>query len=100
MKISFTPQVNDLQLTLSRKSKNILVVNGESYDFKQLPEGGKLPAEAVDNVFFQGDITRVAGELEFVIRLPIGEAASQEECFPTPVIVTVNGVIKLPGGAK
>lgn len=99
MNIFLSPQVSDKKLVVN-KQKDVLTINGESFDFTQFPEGAKLPASAVSSAFLIGEITRDNGHLNLTILLPIAVDAPNEVCFPTPLMNVPNGVVKLPGGAN
>ena len=96
MRIDFSPQVRDDKLFVARVG-DILAINGTAYDFTDLPEGGVLPATAVDCEFVIGDVTRVAGLIHITILLPIPADAPTEACFPQPIINPPDGRIQLPG---
>jgi len=53
MNINLSPQRRDDTLTIT-KNGDVLTINGTDYDFTQLPDGGTLPAEAVDCEFVIG----------------------------------------------
>ena len=95
MKIKLSPQRRDEQLTLE-KAGDTLTINGTAYDFSQLPDGGTLPAEAVDCEFVIGSVDRVNGELELTLLLPHGADASEAARFPQPIIDPADGEVELP----
>ena len=95
MKINLSPQRRDDTLTVI-KSGDTLTINGTAYDFSQLPDGGTLPAEAVDCEFVIGSVDRVNGELELTLLLPHGANASEAARFPQPIINPADGELELP----
>ncbi|MEC6486209.1 hypothetical protein VXS82_22890, partial [Pseudomonas aeruginosa] len=66
MIITLSPYValpgSDEHLMLSRTG-DVLTVNGQSFDFTPLPEGGELPAEAIGSEWFAGPVVRREGRL-------------------------------------
>lgn len=94
MFIKLSPQRRDDTLSVTRTG-DVLNINGINYDFTQLPEGATLPSDAVDCEYIVGDITRINGELELTLLLPIGPNAPKEQAFPEPIIVNGDGVIQL-----
>lgn len=96
MIINLSPQVRAEKLEVL-KSGGKLAINGEEFDFSQLPEGAVLPADAVDCEFIIGDVRRQDGELHLTLLLPISWNASHEACFPEPIVSPEDGPIKLPG---
>ena len=95
MKISFSPIRSDDRLELAREG-DAIIINGESFDFSPIPEGGTLPRSAVDCAFLASDITREAGGLSFSILLPVSADAPEHARFPSSVSVRSDGPIKLP----
>ena len=102
--ITLTPMRRDDALTLQRAG-DVLTINGISYDFGLLPEGGLLPRDAVGCDWLASDVTRIGGALHLTLILPHGpipypappEAAAV--LFPQPIHVTSNGPIVLPSWA-
>jgi len=95
MKINLSPQRRDDQLTLE-KAGDTLTFNGTEYDFSQLPDGGTLPADAVDCEFVIGTVERIDGELELTLLLPHGANASEAARFPQPILDPADGKVELP----
>lgn len=95
MLITLSPVRLDETLTASRDG-DVLTLNGEVFDFTQLPEGGTLPADAIDSDWIIGPVSRTSGELHLTLRLPHGPNPSQAVAFPDPVTVTQDGPIPLP----
>ena len=95
MKINLSPQRRDDQYTLT-KSGDTLTLNGEVFDFSQVAEGDILPREAIDSVYFAGDVTRTAGQLELTLLLPHGYPAPEATRFPQPILNPPDGPITLP----
>lgn len=99
MQITFSPVRSDETLILARRD-DALLINGEVFDFAPLPEGGTLPADAVESAWFVGPVRRVGGGLHLTVMLPHGADAPSEALFPVPVIVEEDGPIPLPGLAQ
>lgn len=95
MHISFSPMRRDDELTVI-KTGDALTINGVTYDFSPLPDGGTLPREAVDCEWLASDVERVNGELVIPILLPHGPNASEAARFPEPLTVTIDGEVVLP----
>ena len=95
MKINFSPQVREDTLAVT-KAGDALTINGVTYDFAQLPENATLPATAVGCEYIVGDVTRVNGDIELTLLLPITPQASEAARFPAPITVTADGPITLP----
>ena len=95
MKITLSPQRRDHTPTVIKQG-DALTINGTEYDFSQLPDGGTLPADAVDCEFVIGSVNRVNGELELTLLLPHGANASESARFPEPIIDPADGELELP----
>ena len=95
MKINLSPQRRDDTLSISRHG-DVLTINGAEYDFTDLPDGGTLPAEAVDSEYIIDSVDRVNGELELTLLLPHGADASEAARFPEPIIDPADGEVELP----
>ena len=77
-------------------SGDVLIINGESFDFSDLSEGGKLPLESMDSDRFAGPAARIDGVLHINLILPHGAKAPPETSFPAVVTVSKDGPIDLP----
>ena len=95
MKINLSPQRRDDTLTVIKQG-DVLTINGTEYDFTDLPNGGTLPADAVDCEYVFGSVDRVNGELELTLLLPHGANASEAARFPQPIINPADGEVELP----
>jgi len=82
-------------LTLTR-AQDALIVNGLRFDFADLPEGGELPADAIDAPYISGTVKRTDGQITLTIRLPFGANAPRETKFPEPITADLDGPIALP----
>ena len=78
------------------KSGDVLTLNGQPFDFGQLPEGATLPAEAINSEWIAGPVSRIDGELHLTLRLPCSPNPSQAVAFPEPIHVATDGPIPLP----
>ena len=95
MIIQLSPQRRDDTLAVTKQG-DVLTINGTAYDFSQLPDGGTLPADAVDSEYVIGSVNRVKGELELTLLLPHGADASEAARFPQPIIDPADGKVELP----
>lgn len=95
MQIKLSPQRSDIRLTLEKQNQT-LIINGERFDFKELPDGATLPNDAIQSDFIISDVERIDGVLHLAILLPHGANAPHETRFPEPIEVTEDGVITLP----
>lgn len=95
MKINLSPQVRPDALEVL-KAGDKLTINGELFDFTQLPEGGVLPAAAVDCQFIIGDVRREVGDLQLTLLLPIDWDAAESCAFPHPILNPADGRLSLP----
>lgn len=95
MHITLSPVRLDETLTASVVG-DVITLNGEPFDFGQLPEGATLPADAIASEHIIGPVERIDGELHLTLRLPHGPNPSQAVAFPEPIRVTQDGPIPLP----
>lgn len=95
MIIKFSPQGRNDQLSVKKRG-DVLTINGERFDFRDIPEGAVLPSSAVDSEFVVGDITRTAGELTITLLLPHGEDATTAARFPEPLLNPLDGNVSIP----
>ena len=95
MEINLSPQRRDDTLTVIKQG-DTLTINGTAYDFTDLPDGGTLPAEAVDSEFVVGNVERIDGVLHLTLLLPHGADASEAARFPQPIINPADGQLELP----
>lgn len=95
MRISFSPQRRDDALEV-HKQGDVLTINGEEFDFSNLPNGATLPKEAIDSEWFASGVERVNGGLSFTLILPHGPNPSENMAFPETIVNPPNGKVKLP----
>jgi len=95
MRISFSPQRRDDLLEVI-KDGDILIINGEAFDFTSLPDGGTIPAGTVPCAWIASDVERIEDELHLTLVLPHGPNPSQAVAFPEPITVTEDGPIAIP----
>ncbi len=74
---------------------DVLVLNGEAFDFSPLPEGAVLPAAAMGSAWFAGPVERIGGALHLSLILPHGANAPAQTRFPSPVTAG-DGPVDLP----
>lgn len=95
MIINLSPQRRDDGLAVT-KSGDVLTINGETFDFSDLPEGATIPAGEVPCDWIVGPVERVGGELRLSIILPVGPDAEPWQAFPDPIIGPPDGPLDLP----
>lgn len=95
MQIRFSPIRHEHAISLG-KSRDILIINEEAFDFTVIPEGATLPRVAVNSPWLASDVERINGQICLTILLPHGANASQATLFPTPISVEEDGLIQLP----
>ena len=95
MQIALSPQRRDGELVLSR-SGDVLVINGESFDFTALPDGASIPEGIVPCPLISGAVERVAGQVRLTLILPHGPNPPASVAFPQPLINPADGAIALP----
>lgn len=95
MWILFSPQRRE-DIATYLISGELIIVNGEPFDFSKIEEGDVLPKEAIKSEWFSGGVTRINGELQLRLILPNPWNYSQAQAFPSPIRVTKNGLLDLP----
>lgn len=90
MKINLSPIRADKFLTLE-KLGDIITLNGESFDFSPIPDGGILPKSAIESDVILSDVERINGEIVLTILVPHGPNAAQGDRFPEPLTMTEDG---------
>ncbi|WP_297340310.1 hypothetical protein [Pseudophaeobacter sp.] len=95
MKINLSPTRMDAALTLEKQG-DVLIINGEAFDFAPLAEGHTLPRAAVSCVWLVSDVTRIGGVIHLTLLLPHGAQAPQSRLFPLPLNLTADGPVELP----
>lgn len=95
MIINLSPVFSNNTLSVSVSGDSI-EVNGQAFDFSQLPRGFRLPASAVGSEWFVGDVERsMRGVVTVTLVFPHPENASENMRFPEPINQTL-GVVSLP----
>lgn len=95
MKVNYIPMRADHRPVYERRG-DALVIDGEVFDFTDLPEGGTLPAEAVASECVWGTVARTDGQIEVSLLLTFAAGAPHETRFPTPVVMTGDGEVPQP----
>ena len=96
--IRLSPVRSESTLSVS-VSGDVLIINGTSFDFSPLPEGGSLPAAAIDCADIVGPVTRNGSVIKVTLRFPHGPAPQQHVAFPEPITVA-EGVVVLPANIE
>ena len=81
MKIKLSPQGRATPL-VAKVVGDVIILNGESYDFSPLQEGETLPADATGCDWFASPIERIDGVIHLTLILPHGNFAPHETRFP------------------
>ncbi|WP_226501388.1 hypothetical protein [Pseudomonas sp. MWU16-30322] len=95
MNIVLVPQRRDDTLVII-KSGETLILNGEVFDFSLMGNGDTLPQAAIHSDWFASDITRIDGELEITLILPLPINYSPEQAFPAPLENVPDGRVAFP----
>jgi len=95
MQISLSPIRSDEELSVS-KAGDVLTINGDVFDFSEVPDGATVLAEGVPCDWIIGPVERVDGELRLTLLLPHGSNPSPEVAFPEPMINPPDGQLDLP----
>jgi hypothetical protein len=96
MKIVLSPASRSVRLTLT-KSGDMLIINGETFDFTDLPNGATLPLSAISSDWINGDVTRdESGELIVPLIVPHGVNAPEATLFPASLENVADGPVALP----
>lgn len=97
MKINLYPVIID-EAFIVTKLGDVLTINGEEFDFSVIAEGGQLPQSAIASDWFiqEASVTRVDGEIELTLRLPLPWNYSPEQAFPVPLLNVPDGIVAFP----
>lgn len=95
MRIELVPARWDDALVIE-KSGDALTVNGEVFDFSQMPDDSTLPAGAVSSRWFFGPVEKRDGELMLKMVMPIPANFSPEQAFPADLVAVPDGPVRLP----
>lgn len=78
------------------KNGNILIVNGEAFDFSPMADGDTLPYGAITSTWFPADVEHTRGELVVTLMLPNPRNYSPEQAFPVDLIDVQDGPVLFP----
>lgn len=99
MKITMFPFLSDWPLEAS-VSGDVITINGEEIDLSGIPDGFRLPGDAVGNKFFVGTeyVERIGKTLHFTLRLPVQWDSPEEyRNPPEPIVIDArSGPVKFP----
>lgn len=95
MHLVFSPVRCDDILDLSRAGDS-LIINGDAYDFSDIPEGGCRDRSDVGCDWILSDVCRSGGQICLSLVLPHGPDAPHDRLYPVPVAVPDDGPIDLP----
>lgn len=96
MTLHFSPIRSDMPLHLTVEG-TALIVNGARFDFSALVPGGSLPRESLAANWLASDVQCDAEGITLTVVLPHGPEAPSSALFPSPVVVTRDGPVPLPG---
>ena len=77
------------------KAGDVLTVDGESYDFSTIPEGGSIPAFVVPCPWIVEPVTRTGGHIVLTLTIPCGYSPTTIP-RPAPLVDPSDGPISLP----
>lgn len=96
MRILLSPQRRDDTLEVVKRG-SVLTVNGETFDFSPMGNGDTLPSDAIDSIWFVGNVEKsLEGELEVTLLFPNPWNYSQEQAFPVPLEDVPDGLVIFP----
>lgn len=95
MHLHLTPIRQDTALSVTRQG-DTLVINGETFDFADLPDNHALPGSAIISPWFAGPVTRKDGTLHVTLFLPHGADAPRALRFPETLVLAGDGPVALP----
>ncbi|PWJ78339.1 hypothetical protein C7441_1164 [Pseudaminobacter salicylatoxidans] len=99
MIVSFSPVTclprTPKSLTVS-KVGDVLTINGEVFDFTDLPDGATIPKGMVPCEFIVGPVERIADVLQLTLLLPHGPNPSPAVAFPSDLIDPPDGPLAIP----
>ncbi|OHV81600.1 hypothetical protein [Rhizobium sp. LCM 4573] len=95
MHISLSPRRDDATLSVV-KSGDILTINGDHFDFTDLPDGATIPAREIPCDWICGPVERVNGKVHLSLCLPHGPNPSPAVAFPAPIIDPPDGDLIFP----
>lgn len=96
MRIYLSPRRMDETLGVIRAGQ-VLTVNGIAFNFSKVGDGDTLPLAAIKSNWFAGDVSRIDGELELTLILPLPINFSPEQAFPVPLENVPDGPVVFPG---
>ena len=99
MKITLLAHLSDWPLEAS-VSGDVITINGEEIDLSGIPDGFRLPGDAVGNKFFEGPwfVERIGKTLHFTLRLPVQNDSPEEyRNLIEPIVLDVqSGPVQFP----
>jgi hypothetical protein len=95
MIINLSPVRSDEELAVVKQG-DILIINGEAFDFSPMADGDTLPMDAIASPWFAGPVDRVGSELQFTLLLPLPVNYSPEQAYPAALKDVPDGEIRLP----
>lgn len=95
-KIKFSPQFSNKQLTLEKRDTS-LIINGDVFDFSDMPDGSTYPSGAVNSDHIIGEVENINGAIHMTILLPYNlNEPPHSVSFPDEILMDRDGRISLP----
>lgn len=95
MIIKLSPQRRDDTIQVV-KVGNVLIVNGQYFDFSRMVDGDTLPRSAISSEWFADNVDCINGELVLTLILPNPWNYSHQQAFPVPLENVPDGPVALP----
>ena len=92
MDIQFTP-ISGLPALVYAASGDTVTVGGVRYDFAPIPEGGRLPRDAIAGGWLVSDVTREGGTLRLTVIQPMAPFASPAPRHP---LLAASAIVDWP----
>lgn len=93
--IALSPIRSDATLHIERDGE-VLIVNGQPIDCTDLTDGAQMSAAAFGCEALLSDIVVSEGVVQLTLLLPHGAMADETARFPSPLLLTDDGPIRLP----
>lgn len=95
MRIKLSPIRMDDSLVVV-KTRDVLIINGERFDFSPMEVGSTLPAVAIQSQWIIGAVEKTTDELVITLLFPIPKNYSPAQAFPVDLIDVPDGPVAFP----
>ncbi|MCF5649487.1 MULTISPECIES: hypothetical protein [Pseudomonas syringae group] len=95
MIIKIAPQRRDDEFVVEKNGMS-LKINGDTFDFSPMQEGGTLPRSAIACEWIWDDVNFDGGQLVVCLILPVPANYSPEQAYPADLTDVPDGVIQFP----